>query len=215
MRSSSEHPPFQTPLLGNDLVDLGDPETREATLHPRFDERVFSAGERACIYAEENRRHRLRWQHWALKEAAYKAVRRRDSGYFFSPRRLSVELLDDANARVRGAGFELEARLEGDASWVHAVVYANLEPADLCFATDRLPAAANCRDWVRSFAERSIETRWGFGAGACSIKKSRKLPTLEVAGEPSDHRLSLSHHGGFVAFACAPAGLAYEAQAAA
>jgi hypothetical protein len=204
MRSHRENPPLQTQLLGNDLVDLGDPETLEAALHPRFDKRVFSDRERARIYADESRRHRSRWQHWALKEAAYKAVRRRDPRVVFSPRRLSVELLDDVTARVSGFGLHLEARLEENTSWVHAVVYADVDPGDLYFATDSLPEATDCRDWVRSFAARSIEAELGFGAGVCFIPRSQKLPALEAAGKVSDHHLSLSHHGGFVAFACAP-----------
>ena len=36
-------------MIGNDVVDLADPEAREAALHPRFDARVFAAGERALL----------------------------------------------------------------------------------------------------------------------------------------------------------------------
>ena len=36
-------------MLGNDVVDLGDPECREARLHPRFDARVFTPEERTAL----------------------------------------------------------------------------------------------------------------------------------------------------------------------
>ena len=32
-------------MIGNDVVDLGDDEAREGAQHPRFDARVFTAGE--------------------------------------------------------------------------------------------------------------------------------------------------------------------------
>ena len=38
-------------MLGNDIVDLGDPETRPGARHPRFDARVFTREERAALAA--------------------------------------------------------------------------------------------------------------------------------------------------------------------
>ena len=43
--------PGGTLAIGNDVVDLGDAETRLDGLHPRFGERVFSPAERAAIAA--------------------------------------------------------------------------------------------------------------------------------------------------------------------
>ena len=36
-------------MLGNDIIDLGDPETRPGARHPRFDARVFTREERAAL----------------------------------------------------------------------------------------------------------------------------------------------------------------------
>ena len=42
-------------MLGNDVVDLADPETRRAALHPRFDARAFAPRERAALAAASDR----------------------------------------------------------------------------------------------------------------------------------------------------------------
>ena len=36
-------------MVGNDIVDLRDPESQADGLHPRFDARVFTAPERDAI----------------------------------------------------------------------------------------------------------------------------------------------------------------------
>ena len=73
-------------MVGNDIVDLRDPESRSESLHPRFDTRVFSARERARIAASAEP-ERLRWKLWAAKEAVYKLVRKLVATTVFSPQR--------------------------------------------------------------------------------------------------------------------------------
>ena len=38
-------------MVGDDVVDLADPEARADALHPRFDARVFAPAERAALAA--------------------------------------------------------------------------------------------------------------------------------------------------------------------
>ena len=81
-------------MLGNDVVDLVDPESQPDTFRPRFDDRVFSAEEQRVIARDPDPLAR-RWAHWGAKEAAFKLARRMaaESGprLVFSPRRLVVE----------------------------------------------------------------------------------------------------------------------------
>ena len=56
-------------MLGNDVVDLGDPETLRGAQHPRFDARVFTREERAAI-ADSPAPERLRWSLWPALAAA-------------------------------------------------------------------------------------------------------------------------------------------------
>ena len=77
--------------VGNDVVDLDDPDTRLDSLHPRWDERVFGAAERRALEASSSR-HLLHWALWAAKESAYKARKRLDPHTVFSPREFEIEL---------------------------------------------------------------------------------------------------------------------------
>ena len=69
-------------MLGNDVVDLRDPDSDVATHPARFDERVFAPGERALIQ-HSAQPARLRWQLWSAKEAAFKAAKKRSAATIF------------------------------------------------------------------------------------------------------------------------------------
>ena len=91
-------------MIGNDVVDLRDPDADFASFSPRFDVRVFSASERRRIQASADP-EACRWRLWAAKEAVFKAARKADPGAVFSPRRFEV--------RSPGSDFrEAEVRVE-------------------------------------------------------------------------------------------------------
>jgi phosphopantetheinyl transferase (holo-ACP synthase) len=131
-------------MVGNDIVDLRDPESDPRTLSPRFDERVLTRAEHERLAAlpagdgsARSPRGRERWSLWAAKEAAYKLARKQDERVIFSPVRFEVMLAPRTevaisarhacaahwrrSGRVRHGGSEFEVRLvEGD-HFVHAV----------------------------------------------------------------------------------------------
>ena len=74
-------------MVGNDIVDLGDPDADPSTLHPGFDARVFTARERRSIESAGDPA-RQRWRLWAAKEACYKLARqlRPDESRHVDPR---------------------------------------------------------------------------------------------------------------------------------
>ena len=71
-------------MVGNDVVDLRDPDADASTLHPNFDLRAFAEPERASLVdcADAGRE---RWAMWAAKEAAYKLARRLGGGAAVNP----------------------------------------------------------------------------------------------------------------------------------
>ncbi len=77
-------------MLGNDVVDLQNADSRPESFRPRFDARVFSEEERRVISRDANPLA-LRWAHWAAKEAAFKLAKQADPDFVFSPSRLRVE----------------------------------------------------------------------------------------------------------------------------
>lgn len=197
--------PWPGPAVGNDVVDLGDPEALAGASHPRFDQRVFGDGERD-VMVRSARPTRLRWMLWAAKEAAYKALRQQDRSLTFHPRKLEVSLLPreagPLRARVRYAGREVWVRIAVAGGRVHAVA-GQLG----CAASARLrpgeTPSAGARRLALAVAGRC------FPGEALRIESEDGIPLLiRMPGHdgPCSRRvpLSLSHHGRFVA--CAVSG---------
>jgi phosphopantetheinyl transferase (holo-ACP synthase) len=218
--------------LGNDIVDLDDPESRLDELHPRWAERVFAPAERAVLEraADEplegaspwSERHRLHWALWAAKESAYKARKRAAPGTVFSPREFVVELAPlprtdgVATGRVfhHGETFTVEARFDG--ACLHAVastpdeapspILARVALARRVFKIQDLTPVSppSAGDAARRLAATAIASALGLPAERLRIRG--RPPFLLRDGEPLEACLSLSHHGRFVAFACAVPG---------
>src|SRR5574337_2138325 len=76
-------------MVGNDVVDLADPQCLPLGTHPRFDQRVFAQSELRLIHASATPAW-MRWMLWAAKESAYKILRKQDPAMTFAPRRFVV-----------------------------------------------------------------------------------------------------------------------------
>jgi hypothetical protein len=79
------------PGVGNDVVDLKDPENQGKSGDERFLARVFTFEEREQI-AQAAAPDTLLWSFWAAKEAAYKAVSGGDPPVCSIPRRYPVHI---------------------------------------------------------------------------------------------------------------------------
>jgi phosphopantetheinyl transferase (holo-ACP synthase) len=215
--------------IGNDVVDLGDPEAAAGACHARFEKRVFAPEEVALLDASAgSRRLRLRWTLWAAKEAAYKVARKRDATIVFSPRRFMVRLHDDTRATVEHQVEHQQHRftvaLDLGARHVHAIArdgratctdgsdgHAAPIPAPAPAAAARIiarvatlePGNRACPgDLVRALAITTLAPLLAPAPAILSIVRDGRIPRLYDAHGPLDADLSLSHHGRFVAFAC-------------
>jgi phosphopantetheinyl transferase (holo-ACP synthase) len=193
--------------IGNDIVDLADPETRHQGLHPRFDERVFRPQERALLGTSDSG-HVMRWALWAAKESAYKALKRVDPEVVFSPKRFAVELSALPTAGGQGAavgqvvhrGHVLDLQVHVDGSSLHAVATSTRAVgARLLSSVDR--AASDPGATVRRLAAAAIASALALDPG--DIRIDRRPPVALHQGRSLVTDLSLSHHGRFAAFACA------------
>jgi len=190
--------------IGNDVVDLMDPETRLRGLHPRWTERVFCPAERAALEASPSR-HRLHWALWAAKESAYKARKRLQAQAVFSPREYEVELspLPATGAGGvavgwvlhRGAVFALDVRLDG--ACVHAVATseAGARVLSKVQSVRGEPGLA-----VRRLAAAGIGS--ALGVDPAGLRIVGRPPVARCRDRRIEVGVSLSHHGRFVAFAC-------------
>ena len=203
-------------MLGNDVVDLEDPETRPETFRPRFDQRVFDDAERRAI-AHDPEPHARRWAHWAAKEAAYKLARQIDPRFVFSPKRLVARFAEPMDTAGSGTRFHgtlalphalapglstLELRGEIANGGVHVAALPQGEDWDAVvtrvetLTPDDDPSAA-----VRRLARDGIAADLGVEPERVTIGRRGRIPTVEIDGRRCHMGISLSHHGRFLAFA--------------
>jgi phosphopantetheinyl transferase len=190
-------------MIGNDVVDLSDPESSRDARHSRFDRRVFTPEEFESLSTNHTDAQR-RWILWSAKEAAYKAARRESAEIAFSPLRFVVKLDRSLRGSV-GVGarhWPVRVRIDGDC--VHAVVSEMKSFAGTLSGSRRL-TATELRDpsrGVRRFAIASIAAALGVAISDLRIEKTLRIPQLIIAREAAPVALSLSHHGAYVGFAC-------------
>lgn len=192
-------------MLGNDVVDLADAETRPEGIHPRFDRRVF-APEEIGLLQRSSSPERLRWKLWAAKESAYKAMKKLDPLTIFSPARFIVTPEGSARATVRMQDRSISVCFEdvGEEA-VHAVAVAARPPeGSLVSGVRQLPEeptgdSDTTSAAVRQFVIDALVERFDIPAGEIEIHSEGRVPQLRIRGAPAE--LSLSHHGRFVAFA--------------
>jgi len=190
-------------MIGNDLVDLCDAETRESVLHPRFDARIFNATELAELSRAADR-HRLRWTFWAAKEAAFKWLRRHDARAIFAPRSFLVVLDSIERGSVQAASFRLPFRAQQATEFVHVVVKDPNCPAErIASQVEPVGHAVSPSAFVRQLARTFVAQRLGLEASKLDFLRASKIPRLVHASGPVEVDLSLSHHGRFAAFASA------------
>jgi phosphopantetheinyl transferase (holo-ACP synthase) len=192
-------------MVGNDVVDLADPDTARGATHPRFDERVFAAEERAWL-GRNRAEERLRWVLWAAKESAFKALKKLDPRAIFSPHRLIVRLETASAGSVRYGERLLTVGVKIDRGACHAVTSIDVEPRAIivsgmrCLTAD---VAEEPRPAARAFAIHLLAPLLRATERDLAVVSERRVPRLHIAGRPAPVDLSLSHHGRFVAFACA------------
>jgi phosphopantetheinyl transferase (holo-ACP synthase) len=192
--------------LGNDVVDLEDPETHPDALHIRFDERVFCQAERAALEAS-SRPDVVRWTLWAAKESAYKATKRLDPALVFSPQKFRVELTSSGRlpwgvktGRVVHQGNICELGVRVSTTCIHAVAVG--QGFTLAQVLSRV--AETEQDTSASVRRMAIEHVGAvLGLGRDDLRIVGRPPLLIHKDHALDATVSLSHHGRFAAFACA------------
>ena len=196
-------------MVGNDVVDLRDPESRPESLHPRFDTRVFTASEREAIGSGRGS-SRVRWKLWAAKEAAYKLIRKRASTTVFSPIRFEVALDESGQALVTHGPDRVAVGYEENDGAVHAVAscpaarpaavfsaWRRLGRAELAAGDAEVPSRA-----VRALLCEHVAARLRVEAEEVEVRRDGRVPRLWVADRPAAADVSLSHHGDWLGFAC-------------
>ncbi len=189
-------------MIGNDVVDLGDADSRSAARHPRVDARIFGDGER-WLLGRASDADLMRSMLWAAKESAFKLLKRSMPGLVFAPSRFVVELRGDRAAIVDTAGIRVPVDFELAGSFVHAIAREpQIERARICSGVARLDSMrADPSASVRRLTVATIARELGEDPSMLKVGRDGRLPLLLRDGARVGGTLSLSHHGRFVAFA--------------
>ena len=197
-------------LVGNDVVDLRDPENQPEAIHQRFDRRVFTPAERARLCMEATA-HRTRWRMWAAKESAFKVARKLDPRVRFLPRSFSVHPVGNARSIVRHSLGRFEVSFSGAEDWVHAIATPSFGPGVEALRRGPLAviervqqgksAAANASVRVRAMARSAIGSALSISPSEIRIVTADSIPAALWKKLPLPVDLSLSHHGRFLACA--------------
>lgn len=198
-------------LVGNDVVDLRDPENQPDALHPRFDERVFVPAERARL-ALESTMHVTRWRMWAAKESAFKVARKLDAGVRFLPRQFTVRLVGNARAVVDHAVGRFDVSFSDAHSeahdWVHAIATWSDRSGVLEAPTGVIArvhrsrtTAVHASSRVRTMARNAVGSMLSIAPAEIEIARVGRVPVALRRMLPLPVDLSLSHHGRFLACA--------------
>lgn len=181
--------------IGNDIVDL---HVDEPQLHERYISRVFTRLEQTRI----GRDRTLLWLHWAAKEAAYKALKRLMPKLPFIPLRFEF----DEKAGLITVGrhtLAVECYLTEEYVHVTCTNQALDTQRETFMLIHRLsasqaaqPSGAARRIMIEEFSRILKLPCYRLSI----VTHSSAFPFLLIDDQPSNHVLSLSHHGRFSAF---------------
>ncbi len=193
-------------LVGNDVVDLRDPQSSPEALHARFDERAFTAEEREALSASVSR-HALRWAFWAAKESAYKVAKKLDPTVRFFPRDFAVRRMTEGRAVVIHRAGLFDVRLDSTDDWVCAVATIQAASPPATHAPVRSGVArlegssADPSRTVRELVCAALGPWMNLPPERVRIAADGGVPVALWRGRRLAVDLSLAHHGRFVAWA--------------
>jgi phosphopantetheinyl transferase (holo-ACP synthase) len=200
------------PSIGNDLVDLKDPETSLKQIHPRFVERVFERSERSCIMDSEDP-HSTLWIHWAAKESAFKAVRKNRPDLVFSHQAFVARFETISRTAATGVvsceGGPVGVVVTRLGRWLHAVALLKTGRAvkgGQIHGVSRLGIDQEPSRAAREFAVSVLARVLGYPVDHLAITDERP-PRLLLEGVLADVDVSLAHHGSGIAFAATISGV--------
>jgi len=191
-------------MVGNDVVDLLDPETAVEGLNPRFDERVFTSDERRQLAAASDA-HILRWTMWAAKESAYKLAKRFKHSTAFAHSLFETELGENGRGTVRHGAWCCAVTVSREGPTIHAIATADHPERERIVAgLDHVEAESDPSVSARELAIASVARHLDVEPSVFTITSGAdRIPPLRLGGLPLGH-LSLSHHGTLVALAWMP-----------
>jgi len=211
--------------VGNDVVDLGNPDALGKSLDDRFVSRVFLPEEQRLIYRDSDPDCIL-WVLWAAKETAYKIISKFSPSVHSGPLKYQVNLEEvrwfpQRRPDLRSGHFTCQVETpvgllmigaQTERHYVHAFGSRGNQSSEgaLHLKVFRLDhpcvRARNESDVVRNVLGRYLSRYWKIPFERIDIRRGLNdrgwgPPVVYVDGTPAYVDTSLSHHGRYGAFA--------------
>jgi len=204
------------PPVGNDVVDLSDPENVGKSHDRRFCRRVFNDDELALIAASLQPDTML-WAIWAAKEAAYKAVSRIDASVCSIPKKFPVVLETSSssmdNVSMKGIAVSplgnVFVRISAENGMLHAVAAETTETLARVIAWVKIVPACGAEpsEFARKILREEIARRLACPFDDLAVLKENErpwAPYIVCRDVRLPVQISLSHDGRFAAVAFDP-----------
>lgn len=205
--------------MGNDVIDLTDPENVGKSCDRRFCRRVFNNDELALISAS-SQPDTILWAIWAAKEAAYKVVSRIDNSVCSIPKKYPVAL-EAAASPMDAAVFlggivvsplgEVFVRISAENGMLHAVAAETRETLARVIARVKTAQAHELDDDLSELARKilreEIARRLDCPFEELAVLKEKErpwAPYMVLRNIRLPVHVSLSHDGRFAAAAFDP-----------
>lgn len=200
-----ESPVACSDRVGNDVVDLQDPEIADRHRSERFLRRVLADEEHARVVRAIDAKALL-WALFAAKEAAYKLAMKLGPRPVLGHR--SFVVAEDLRS-VRHAGRVFDLAVTRTADFVHAVSFVGGEPELVRVAPAVGGLAGDPSAAVRALLASSVALHFGVDPGEIVVIRDPLPGSWDGYGPPRvlfgrstpARDVSLSHHGRFLAFA--------------
>lgn len=184
-------------FFGNDIIDLNDKDSFEPDENPRFLKRVFTQNELVAISNSENPKVTL-WLLWAIKESAYKAIKRKYLQAQFIPKEFLVNLEKEQVFWQEKVClyYGIEREKNYLASYCLSAMDPKLKIHHWCERSD-LNTSLSPSQAVRNLAKIKLSLLWNIAQEEIQIDYF--LPP-RIINKKTQQTLpiSMSHHGQFV-----------------
>ena len=185
-------------MVGNDIVDLAVAEKESNWQRPRFLNKIFALKERQRIKKSKNP-FIVIWQLWSAKEAAYKLYTQLKPSRFYNPKAFECAFQNESWG-VRFKDFECFTQSKATSKYV--LSEARMKPFKMNSEVIRFSQNDHTSqsEITKQALMQSISNKYNISVSELQFQKSEfGIPSVSFNSEKIS--VSLSHHGGFGAYA--------------
>ena len=209
-------------VVGNDVVDLRHPDTRQKSRDRRFVRRVFLPEEEERIYDDADSDACL-WMFWAAKETAYKIFSKENPAISSSPLKYKTALLGEMFLPGHTHDRRLTCVVTAPRGSVGVIIYTGRDYlhafgslgdegtwGDMHLRVFRLEEMCEKREQTESVAVRNVLRNylgryWNISPSCITVHREKNerglgAPYVYINGKKAPADISLSHHGRYGAF---------------